>query len=136
MGIFGKRKEEIISILDDDENYNFKPDQLQKTLNYLVGLSDSDYKSICSVAKIHRKAYKQAAAVLGVENDATTFINNEDPKLEHQTLPPIYLFGSDSPHQDTPLGNYLTENDDDLSLINKSNNIKASIKVKKAKKVK
>lgn len=52
-------------------------------LTFLIGLSDDDYTKATKVAEIHRKAYQDAAAVLGDANEPTTFIN--PPELE---LPP------------------------------------------------
>lgn len=61
-------------------------------LNYLIALSDDDYKKITKVANIHRNAYEQAAKVLGEENVPTTFIHppedETDAELDAMLLDP------------------------------------------------
>lgn len=80
MGLFGnKDKKELPPLMTaadfvDVANYD-------SALNYLVGLSDDEYKKVINVADIHRKAYQESAAVLGTPNEPTTFINPPEPEL-------------------------------------------------------
>ena len=77
MSLFGNKKQPLPDLIteadfEDVANYN-------SALSFLVGLSDDDYKKVCSVADIHRKAYQESAAVLGTANEPTTFINPPEP---------------------------------------------------------
>lgn len=80
MGLFRNKKPALPDLItqadfDDVANYG-------SALSYLIGLSDEDYKKVTQVAEIHRKAYQDAAAVLGDPNEPTTFINAPEPELE------------------------------------------------------
>lgn len=78
MGLFGKQKKELPPLMtaaDFDEVANY-----ESALSYLVGLSDEEYQKVIKVADIHRKAYQEAAAVLGTPNEPTTFINTPEPE--------------------------------------------------------
>ncbi len=46
----------------------------ETVVNYLLGLSDKDYKIVLEVTAIHRKANDDAAKVTGNPNMPTTFI--------------------------------------------------------------
>ena len=46
----------------------------ETVLDYLVGLSNDDYKVINEVAVIYRKANAEAAKAQGIENEPTSFI--------------------------------------------------------------
>lgn len=77
MGLFGNKKQPLPDLMtpadyEDVANYN-------SALSYLIGLSDDEYKKVINVADIHRKAYQDSAAVLGVANEPTTFINPPEP---------------------------------------------------------
>lgn len=77
MGIFNnKDKKPVPSLFLDDE---LEPEQVAVDYNgamdYLIGLSDEDYKKVCTVAEIYRKSQQDAAEALGIENTPTTFIN-------------------------------------------------------------
>jgi hypothetical protein len=77
MSLFGNKKQPLPDLItesdfEDVANYN-------SALSFLVGLSDDDYKKVINVADIHRKAYQESAAVLGIANDPTTFINPPEP---------------------------------------------------------
>lgn len=78
MGLFGKEKKQLPELMTaadyaDVANY-------ESALNYLIGLSDDEYKKVTDVATIHRKAYQEAAAVLGTANEPTTFITPPEPE--------------------------------------------------------
>lgn len=78
MSIFGKKKSALPMLMteadfDDVANY-------ESALSYLVGLSDDEYIKVTQVAAIHRKAYQEAAAVLGTANEPTTFISPPEPE--------------------------------------------------------
>lgn len=79
MGLFGNKKQPLPDLMtaadfEDVANYN-------SALNYLIGLSDDEYKKVINVADIHRKAYQESAAVLGTPNEPTTFINPPEPEI-------------------------------------------------------
>lgn len=78
MSLFGNKKQPMPDLIteadfEDVANYN-------SALSFLVGLSDDEYKKVTEVAGIHRKAYQESAAVLGIENEPTTFINPPEPE--------------------------------------------------------
>lgn len=82
MGIFGnksKADEPLGSLFADDD---FQPVGVDynSALDWLTGLSDDDYKKVCTVAEIYRKAEKDAAEALGVESVPTTFITPPQPE--------------------------------------------------------
>lgn len=86
-GIFGKRKKgasEPVSIPaalqpEDPVNYN-------SVLDYLVGLSDKDYKTITASAEIYRKANKEVAKLLGIKDEPTTTIKTEKPVISDDEM--------------------------------------------------
>lgn len=85
MSLFGKKKSVLPPLMteadfDDVANY-------ESALSYLIGLSDDEYKKVTEVASIHRKAYQEAAAVLGTANEPTTFINQPEPETEPDNDP-------------------------------------------------
>jgi hypothetical protein len=59
---------ELPALLAKDAN----PVNYDSVLDYLVGLSEEDYKKICKVTGIYREANKKAATVLNVEDQPTT----------------------------------------------------------------
>lgn len=65
-------------------------------VNYLLGLSDKEYKIVIDVTDIHRKANQDAAKVRGVAVEPTTFIN--DPADELQTIEPVFIDKTDKPN--------------------------------------
>lgn len=80
MGLFSTKKKELPPLMtaaDFDEVAHY-----ESALGYLVGLSDEEYKKVCDVAAIHRKAFQESAAVLGQPNEATTYINPPEPATE------------------------------------------------------
>ena len=86
-GLFGKRKKvatEPVSIPaamqpEDPVNYN-------SVLDYVVGLSDKDYKTMTASAEIYREANKKVAKLLGIKDEPTTTIKNDKPELGEEEL--------------------------------------------------
>ena len=86
-GIFGKRKKgasEPVSIPasmqpEDPVNYN-------SVLDYVVGLSDKDYKKLTASAEIYREANKKVAKLLGIKDEPTTTITTEKPEISDDDL--------------------------------------------------
>lgn len=86
-GLFGKRNRvasEPVSIpasmqSEDPVNYN-------SVLDYMVGLSDKDYRKMTGSAEIYRKANKEVAKLIGVKDEPTTSINTEKPELGEDEL--------------------------------------------------
>lgn len=76
MGIFGNKdkSEKLGSLFDDEELVAEAAVDYNSALDWLTGLSDEDYKKVCTVAEIYRKAQQDAAEALGVVNEPTTFI--------------------------------------------------------------
>lgn len=64
---------------EDPVNYN-------SVLDYLVGLSDKDYKKMTGSAEIYRKANKEVARLIGVKDEPTTSITTEKPELSDDEL--------------------------------------------------
>lgn len=82
MGIFNRNQKqkltELPSVLtkeDDPVNYN-------SVLDYLVGLSRTDYDRINKVSAIYRNANKEAAKILGVKDEATVELQPPKPTDE------------------------------------------------------
>lgn len=81
-GLFGKRKsrssEPVIlpeaMKAEDPVNYN-------SVLDYLVGLSSDDFKKMTKSAEIYRKANREVASLLDVEDEPTTAIKTEKPEI-------------------------------------------------------
>lgn len=86
-GLFGKRKKvasEPVSIpasmqAEDPVNYN-------SVLDYVVGLSDKDYKKLTASAEIYRDANKKVAKLLGIKDEPTTTIKSDKPELGEDEL--------------------------------------------------
>ena len=86
-GLFGKRKRgatEPVSIPaamqpEDPVNYN-------SVLDYVVGLSDKDYKKLTASADIYREANKKVAKLLGIKDEPTTTISTEKPEIGEDEL--------------------------------------------------
>lgn len=128
MGLFGNKKK---SKLDDWKPGQYlRPDgdmeiipaavNYESVVEFLTGLSDQDYAHIGKVVKIYRKADKDVANYLGVENEPTTFINPpEPPTLADSTFTDddgrINLLDDD-----TELGNFLEDEPPAKVKINKT----------------
>lgn len=78
---FNKRKRQQVEVpavltqQEDPVNYN-------SVLDYLVGLSKTEYDKMFKVANIYRNANKDAAKVLGVKDEPTTQLKSEEPSQE------------------------------------------------------
>ena len=72
-GLFGKRKKGAPELMpipaafqpEDPVNYN-------SVLDYVVGLSDKDYKKLTASAEIYRDANKKVAKLLGIKENRLT----------------------------------------------------------------
>lgn len=64
---------------DDPVNYN-------SVLDYLVGLSDKDYKKMTGSVDIYREANKKVAKLIGVKDEPTTSISTEKPELKDEEM--------------------------------------------------
>lgn len=64
---------------EDPVNYN-------SVLDYLVGLSTDDFKKMTKSAEIYRKANKDVANLLEVEDEPTTAIKTEKPEISDDEL--------------------------------------------------
>lgn len=86
-GLFGKRNlvlAEPVTIPaalqpEDPVNYN-------SVLDYVVGLSDKDYKTMTASAEIYRDANKKVAKLLGIKDEPTTTISTERPEIGDDEL--------------------------------------------------
>ena len=86
-GLFGKRKKGAPELMpipaafqpEDPVNYN-------SVLDYVVGLSDKDYKKLTASAEIYREANKKVAKLLGIKDEPTTTISTEKPELGEDEL--------------------------------------------------
>lgn len=65
--------------MQDPVNYN-------SVLDYLVGLSQDDFKKMTKSAEIYRKANRDVAGLIGVEDEPTTSIQTTQPELEDEDL--------------------------------------------------
>ena len=63
----------------DPVNYN-------SVLDYLVGLSPEDFKKMTKSAEIYRKANKDVANLLDIEDEATTAIVTDKPEVTDDDL--------------------------------------------------
>lgn len=61
----------------------------EQTLDFLIGLSDKEFKQTVDVAKAHRKAYEDSAKILNVVNEPTTFIF--DPADNVEVIRPVFV---------------------------------------------
>lgn len=79
MSLFRNKKPalpDLITQADFEDVANY-----ESALSYLIGLSGDDYTKITQVAAIHRQAYYEAAKVLGIPDEPTTFITPPEPEL-------------------------------------------------------
>lgn len=90
-GLFGKRKRgasEPVTIPasmqpEDPVNYN-------SVLDYLVGLSDKDYKKMTGSVDIYREANKKVAKLIGVKDEPTTSISTERQDISDDELDTMF----------------------------------------------
>lgn len=100
MHIFSKKKTELPPAMSDAEieaalepavNFN-------SVVEYLEGLSKPDYEKIIKVTNIYRNADKDAAKVLGIQNEPSTVINKESrPDVLADDNDDIELLTGDEP---------------------------------------
>lgn len=74
--------------MQDPVNYN-------SVLDYLVGLSQDDFKKMTKSAEIYRKANRDVAGLIGVEDEPTTSIQTSQPELEDEDLDNMLAANSD-----------------------------------------
>lgn len=86
-GLFGKTKQRSADPIatpeamkpEDPVNYN-------SVLDYLVGLSNDDFKKMTKSAEIYRKANREVANLLDIEDEPTTAITTEKPEITDDDL--------------------------------------------------
>jgi len=107
VGLFGNKSksENLGSLFEDDELVTEAAVDYNSALNWLTGLSDEDYKKVCTVAEIYRKAEREAAEALGVENTPTTFIKQP----EQEELTPNALASTILDDEDADIADILDE---------------------------
>lgn len=84
---------------EDPVNYN-------SVLDYLVGLSKSDYTKMIKSAEIYRDANSKVAKVIGIKDEPTTTIKNDRPEITDEDLDDLLENGmnfiDEGPVQDKP----------------------------------
>lgn len=98
--IFKRNKKQLPDLITDEELMG-SPVDYNTVVDYLIGLSDGDYDKVCKVANVYRNAHKDACAVLGVENEPTSFINPPEPPEEPEQ-PGSFLDEPDFLEDDLP----------------------------------
>jgi hypothetical protein len=88
MGLFDKKRKELPALFSESE---LEPETqaagYNEVIDYLTGLSDKDYQTVCSVAVIYREAQAKVAETLGIENEPTTFITPPEAPSNTELLP-------------------------------------------------
>lgn len=99
MSLFGNKKKELPPLMSEAEIMGMpEVANYESALNYLIGLSDKEYDQVIKVAGIHRKAYQEAAGVLGQANEPTTFITPpEQPEAPKSFLDEPDFLEDDKP---------------------------------------
>lgn len=101
MGLFDRKsKKELPSLFAEDElQPEPQPYGYNEAIDYLTGLSEKDYETVCKVAVIYRQAQADVAATLGIENEPSTFITQPVPEpvdtLGHPISKPSTLLDDD-----------------------------------------
>lgn len=81
----GKKKDRPVVVIpeamkaEDPVNYN-------SVLDYLVGLSDKDYKKMTGSVEIYRDANKKVAKLIGIKDEPTTSISTARPEVTDEDL--------------------------------------------------
>jgi len=79
--IFGSKREpqqvDIPAIMQPEEPVNYN-----SVLDYLVGLSDKDYRKMTGSAEVYRKANKDVAKIVGIKDEPTHTLLPEKPSEE------------------------------------------------------
>jgi len=100
MNFFKNQKQEPEEILVDEFARPIDPPvNYNSVVDYLVGLSDEDYKKVCEIVPIYREANAKTAAVLEIENEPTSAI-----------------YAPEEPEAPEPATGTMLDEDDDLSL--------------------
>lgn len=85
MGLFNKSNKVDLPVLSDD---NDQPQAItfNEVIDYITGLSKSDFDKLIKVANIYRASNKDVLNVLGLKDEPTTSIAQE---METKTLEPV-----------------------------------------------
>lgn len=108
MGLFDKKRKELPAVLRAPEFAAPAVVDYNSVLDWLTGLSDDDYKKVCAVAEIYRKAESDAAAALGVENEPSTFITQPTTEVVETMNGDKYSVGGET---------ILDDDDEDIAAI-------------------
>lgn len=85
MGLFDKKTKELPPLMTAADFEPIPAIDYNSALEYLVGLSDEDYKKVIKCAEINRKAYDDQCKVLGKANEPSTFINPPEMQVMEVT---------------------------------------------------
>ena len=72
-----KKKKELPAILQPENPVNYN-----SVLDYMIGLSDKDYKKLTASADVYRKANKDVAKIVGIKDEPTHSLMPEKPTEE------------------------------------------------------
>ena len=72
-----KERMELPAILQPENPVNYN-----SVLDYMIGLSDKDYKKLTGSAEIYRKANKDVAKLIGIKDEPTHTLMAEKPSDE------------------------------------------------------
>lgn len=81
MSLFGKKK---VMSADIGKVWDVEPETVvnyNSVLEFLTGLSDTDFDKVIKVAQIYRQADKDAAQELEITPEVTSFINMPPPTI-------------------------------------------------------
>lgn len=115
MSLFKRDKKSPPELKPGQPVWAIDPDIVPETVNYntvleyLQGLSDDDYVTVINVAGIYRKANKEAAAALGIEDQPTTFIHPPEPEQN------MVVVDKDTHHIDHQRPKSFLDEDDELN---------------------
>ena len=80
MGIFRKKRSSAEEVAKEiDEQLEQPVSEYDTALDFMVGLSDQEYKKLHEVADIYRAANKKASKVLGIKQEPSNSLNLENP---------------------------------------------------------
>lgn len=74
--IFKKKRSDWKDMFSSDQTAKQKVNY-EQTINYLTGLSRSDFDKIVKVAGIYRAANKEAAKIIGIKEEPTASIQED-----------------------------------------------------------
>lgn len=103
-----KQRMELPAILQPENPVNYN-----SVLDYMIGLSDKDYKKLTASAEVYRKANKEVAKIVGIKDEPTHALMPEKPSdedidkelddlLEVDDLTTAFLDDDDEPKADEP----------------------------------